>query len=54
MANEDHLRILQQGVKVWNKWREENPGIEPDLSVADLKAADLRGANLSGSNLRMC
>lgn len=24
--------ILKQGVEVWNKWREENPAVRPDLS----------------------
>jgi uncharacterized protein YjbI with pentapeptide repeats len=32
MANPEHLEILKQGVEAWNKWREENPGVEPDLS----------------------
>jgi len=24
MANPEHLKILKQGVKAWNKWHEEN------------------------------
>ncbi|MBI3941524.1 MAG: toll/interleukin-1 receptor domain-containing protein [Chloroflexi bacterium] len=57
MANEEHLAVLKQGVEVWNKWRRENPDIQPDLSEADLRGepdlskADLRGANLSKANL---
>lgn len=43
MANPKHLKILKQGVSAWNKWREENMGLNP--------VADLRGANLSGLNL---
>ena len=31
MADEEHLKILKQGVEVWNRWREANPGIRPDL-----------------------
>lgn len=31
MANKEHLKILKQGVEAWNKWREENPDVEPDL-----------------------
>jgi hypothetical protein len=31
MANEEHLALLQQGVEVWNKWRNENFEIKPDL-----------------------
>lgn len=52
MANEEHLRILRKGVEVWNRWREENPGIIPDLKGADLNGKNLRDANLSGSELR--
>jgi hypothetical protein len=52
MANEEHLKILKQGVEVWNQWREENTAIRPDLSRADLSEADLRKANLSEANLR--
>jgi hypothetical protein len=43
MANPDHLDIIKQGVDVWNKWREENYGIEPDLSQADLHELDRNG-----------
>ena len=42
MANEEHLKILEQGVEVWNKWLSENPNKRPDLSGADLSGADLR------------
>lgn len=66
MANPDHFDIIKQGWKVWNKWREENPEIRPDLSGgglssknlhrvnlngADLSDADLFGANLSGADI---
>ena len=40
MANQEHLKILQQGVDAWNEWRRENPEIKPDLSGADLRHAD--------------
>jgi hypothetical protein len=55
MANEEHLEILKQGIKVWNKWRKKS-GIQPDLSGADLSdallwKADLREAKLCGANL---
>jgi hypothetical protein len=46
MANPEHLKILKQGVEVWNKWRKDNRKIKPDLSKADLKGAQLREANL--------
>src|SRR6266571_924303 len=61
MANQEHLDILRQGVKVWNQWRKENPDIDPDVSEADISClqlghadflrANLSGANLSGANL---
>ena len=57
MANEGHLKILEQGVEAWNKWRRENPGVAPDLSDADLRqrkfhGIDFRGAVLLGTRLR--
>jgi hypothetical protein len=51
MANEEHVEILRQGVGVWNRWREENPDVRPDLSEADLSRAYLRGADFSGAGL---
>ena len=65
MLDEEHLKILRQGVEQWNRWRLEN-AIRPDLSGANLigadlsgadlidtylSFADLSGANLSGANL---
>jgi uncharacterized protein YjbI with pentapeptide repeats len=51
MANPEHLQILQQGVKVWNEWREDYRGISLDLDEADLSGEDLSGVNLSGATL---
>jgi hypothetical protein len=61
MADEEHVDVLKQGWEVWNKWREENFDIVPDLRRADLRGAilnrailanaDLTGANLWGANL---
>ena len=51
MANPEHLKILKHGVKVWNRWREENPAIRPDLAIADLENADLERANLAHAEL---
>ena len=61
MANEEHLRILKQGVEVWNQWREDDPGVRPNLQGVELIGAhlsrtnltdtDFRGANLSRANL---
>jgi len=56
MAKKEHLRILKQGPAVWDKWREKNFEIKPDLSEANLSGAnlgeaDLGGAGLSGADL---
>ena len=51
MANEEHVKILEQGVKVWNKWRKENRDVRPDLLGADLLGAFLFGVFLNGANL---
>jgi uncharacterized protein YjbI with pentapeptide repeats len=50
MANEEHLKILRQGVAGWNEWREHSD-INPDLREADLYKADLSEANLSWADL---
>jgi len=61
MADQEQLRILRQSIEQWNKWREEHPEIQNDLSHADIRGmdlglanlsnTDLSGANLSGDNL---
>jgi uncharacterized protein YjbI with pentapeptide repeats len=51
MADEEHLRTLEQGVDAWNRWREGSPNVTPNLSGADLREAYLGGAYLRGANL---
>jgi len=51
MANQEHLKILKQGVKVWNKWRKDNPDVKPDLRDLYLRDVNLSGANLTDANL---
>jgi len=51
VANEEHLRIIEEGVLAWNHWRWENPGIKPDLEDADLSEADLSEINLREANM---
>ena len=51
MSDSEHLRILRQGVIIWNQWRQEHADICPDLHDLSLAALDLRGVNLSGANL---
>jgi TIR domain/Pentapeptide repeats (9 copies) len=51
MANPEHLRILKQGVEVWNRWREEVPNTHPDLTNTGLKNMNLCGVNFSFTHL---
>ncbi len=51
MANEEHLKILKQGIRVWHQWRKDHLGIMPNLSGADLVGTDLSGADLTFANL---
>ncbi|MEM9670654.1 MAG: toll/interleukin-1 receptor domain-containing protein [Pseudomonadota bacterium] len=58
MADEEHLEILKSGVKAWNKWREKNKDVIPDLSNAEISntslyAINFIGANLSGADLSL-
>jgi uncharacterized protein YjbI with pentapeptide repeats len=51
MVNGSHLEILDQGIKIWNKWREENREIRPDLSRLKLYDSDLMKIDFIGSIL---
>jgi uncharacterized protein YjbI with pentapeptide repeats len=58
MADEEQIKILNKGVDAWNTWREENPGITPNLTGANLVGraligVDFGGADLSGVNCRL-
>src|SRR5271157_5076647 len=46
-ARQHQVDILKSGVGKWNKWREGNPSVKPDLEKANLMRADLKGANLN-------
>jgi TIR domain/Pentapeptide repeats (8 copies) len=50
MGNEEHIKILRQGVDAWNQWRQEKREITPDLFGADIERINLAGANLTGAN----
>ena len=57
MIHQQHLKLLQQGVATWNKWKCQHPYWkvdlrETDLTGIDLTGVDLSGAILSGRNLR--
>jgi hypothetical protein len=53
IPNEIRAQLKQgpQGIVAWNKWRNQNPGVRPDLTEADLSNADLTGVDLSEANL---
>ena len=51
MANQQHVKLLEQGWTRWNPWRSKHPEISPDLNDANLAGADLSGADLSGADL---
>jgi hypothetical protein len=51
MTNSTHLMHLKRNVEQWNRWRNANPSLQPDLKDAYLCAAALSAANLSYSQL---
>jgi uncharacterized protein YjbI with pentapeptide repeats len=51
MANPEHLKILRQGVGIWNQWRGQNADQRPDLEGAYLNKANLSGIDLGGALL---
>ncbi len=51
MADKEHLDRLKEGIGSWNRWREENPDVQPDLSNANLAKADLVEANFSKADI---
>lgn len=50
-ANREHLEMIKRGVKIWNRWREENRDIVPYLFAADLSRINFAEANLRGAQL---
>jgi hypothetical protein len=56
MVDQGHLKKLNEGVNVWNKWRKEHPEILPDLRNASLHGKsfaeiDFRHTNLDNVDL---
>ena len=49
--NHEHYSLIRREVEEWNRWREENPGVKPDLKGADLRGIWLRSANLRDTDL---
>ena len=52
MANPEHVSLLKQGHVQFNKWREDNPNVTPDLEKADLREAKMPYVNLNRAKLR--
>jgi uncharacterized protein YjbI with pentapeptide repeats len=52
MANFKHVEILREGVDAWNRWREQDIDIIPNLSGSNLNGANLANANLRQADLR--
>jgi hypothetical protein len=50
MANNEHLSILKNGIRSWNKWRSEHAEVLPDLSEAILTEVDLSMGDFRGTN----
>lgn len=48
--NHEQLSILEEGVDVWNRWRDENQLIRPNLEYAELRESDFRNANFDKCN----
>jgi uncharacterized protein YjbI with pentapeptide repeats len=51
-ADAQHIKILNQGVKVWNQWRLDHPDIRPDLRGVQLRGMQLDRINLRNAHLQ--
>ena len=43
MKNIHYLNLLHQGVITWNKWRDNNIHLQPQLIDANLRGINLQG-----------
>jgi len=51
MPNLEHLKILEQGLEVWDRWRSKYPRIIPDLSCVYFEEFDSKGINFENAIL---
>ena len=51
MAKAEHLKIIKQGVSVWNEWRNTQSDVVPELSNANLNGKNLSSINFESANL---
>lgn len=53
MADSGHVSKVQEGTAAWNRWREEEPDVIPDLGWANLNGLNLDGAVFAKSALKL-
>ncbi len=53
MADPDHVSKVKDGATAWNRWREEEPDVLPDLGWANINGLDLDGAVFAGAVLKL-
>ena len=53
MADSEHVSKVKEGAAAWNKWREEEPDVMPDLGWANLNGLNLDGAVFAKSALKL-
>ena len=53
MADSDHVSKIKQGAAAWNRWREEEPDVMPDLGWANLNGLNLDGVVFAKSVLKL-
>jgi uncharacterized protein YjbI with pentapeptide repeats len=46
----EHVERITHGAEQWNRWRQENPLIKPNLAGAKFYKANFEGLNLSGAD----
>ncbi len=53
MANPEHLKILNKGIKIWNTWRNNQLRGTPDLSNENLNGRKLENVDFRNANLHL-
>ncbi len=53
MADSEHVLKVKEGTAAWNRWREEEPDIIPDLGWANFNGINLDGAVFAKSALKL-
>ena len=53
MADSEHVSRVKEGAAAWNRWREEEPDVIPDLGWANLNGINLDGAVFAKSVLKL-